>query len=930
MKRLTFVVFFLLALAFFYSNPGFASAAAYAPAVGGTGTTTPPKNGQLLVGNAAKTYTLTATSSLGLPTFADLSALQSFSTTSADYWKTQRNFHSTTSADYWLTTKSTTDLVEGTNLYWTNGRFDTRLSGTTSLPNITTLANLGTVKTTLSGLLKATAGVLSTASAGSDYENPLTFSYPLSRAVNAVSLLFGTTTPNTWSAHNIFASLFATNASTTNATTSALHITSLDCTGNANGGALTADANGRVSCSDDDSGAAAVAPPFSFASTFSTSTAATTSSIWTKGVFFSTSTTAASQFPYSSSTAATIANLFATNLTIGGDTFDELLGDGLDISSGDLIFDCSDVAGTGITCSGENITAEVITAGDALTRTGDDIDFDGGATPAGDLGGTWASPSVTDDSHAHTSATISGLDISADTNLTAGDGLTLTDDDLDCDTASGSAFGCLTSVDWTTFNNKAGFGYLFAVATRFGTTTAGTSTSISTQGAFYASSTVAASQFPYASSTALTVGNLFATNATTTSLSASSFTFGGVNSSSWSGFCVSITGSAALCDGDDASGGGGGGAFPFTPVPTHFGKATNATTTQIAFTDGLTASSTVTYGGNGTISFIASANGGIGIGGTTTPWGLLSIATTTPNYTKPLLTIATSSDMWGQLFMVSATTTGVGGPRVAIGESALSLKSAMWPLYVNGPSYSNYRSVSCENPASLASQTGNAQRLCAGAWSFLETTNGATIRTLRMDGLPMITVYAGLTAANTAVTASGGAALIYQDNSVNGGVGWATASTTIYFETYIAASSTNATSTIFQAGLAAQTTAGSSDSISRQLTGYYFMATSSGWMITANNGSTSGTFTSNVTGIPATSTAHTLQKLSMVAYPTGPASMRVDYYIDDMFVGFLTPSYPATQLPVVGGVVIVGAQAAGLAKSFDFSYIRVWTKTTIQ
>lgn len=94
-----------------------------------------------------------------------------------------------------------------------------------------------------------------------------------------------------------------------------------------------------------------------------------------------------------------------------------------------------------------------LTAGDALTLTGDDIDFDGGATPAGDLGGTWASPSVTDDSHAHTGATLSGIDVSGDTNLTAGDGLTLTDDDLDCDTASALVFGCLTAVSFSKFNS---------------------------------------------------------------------------------------------------------------------------------------------------------------------------------------------------------------------------------------------------------------------------------------------------------------------------------------------------------------------------------------------------------------------------------------------------------------------------------------------
>jgi len=38
--------------------------------------------------------------------------------------------------------------------------------------------------------------------------------------------------------------------------------------------------------------------------------------------------------------------------------------------------------------------------------------------------------------------------------LTFGDGLTRTANDVDCDTASGSVFGCLSSADWTTFNNK--------------------------------------------------------------------------------------------------------------------------------------------------------------------------------------------------------------------------------------------------------------------------------------------------------------------------------------------------------------------------------------------------------------------------------------------------------------------------------------------
>lgn len=56
------------------------------------------------------------------------------------------------------------------------------------------------------GLLKSTSGTVSTATAGSDYENPLTFTYPVSRSANAVSLAFGTTTSNTWAGTQTFTS----------------------------------------------------------------------------------------------------------------------------------------------------------------------------------------------------------------------------------------------------------------------------------------------------------------------------------------------------------------------------------------------------------------------------------------------------------------------------------------------------------------------------------------------------------------------------------------------------------------------------------------------------------------------------------------------------------------------------------------------------
>jgi len=126
----------------------------------------------------------------------------------------------------------TGDLTEGSNLYWTTTRFDNRLSATTTLPSITTLANLGTVKTSLSGLIKASSGVLSAAVANTDYQSPITLTttgtsgaatfngttlnipqyagttytaaYPITLTGSAFGLAFGTTTSNTWGGTQTF------------------------------------------------------------------------------------------------------------------------------------------------------------------------------------------------------------------------------------------------------------------------------------------------------------------------------------------------------------------------------------------------------------------------------------------------------------------------------------------------------------------------------------------------------------------------------------------------------------------------------------------------------------------------------------------------------------------------------------------------------
>jgi hypothetical protein len=138
-----------------------------------------------------------------------------------------------------------------------------------------------------------------------------------------------------------------------------------------------------------------------------------------------------------------------------------------------------------------------ISAGDALTWSANTLNFDGGNTPAGALGGTWASPTVDDDGHNHTSASISGIDISADTNLAVTYPVVRTDDTLSL------AFGTTTANNWSLLQN-----FTTASATNFSVVTG-------------------------------------------------IDLFGGARVTTANALCIQLTGSAELCDGTDASGGTG-------------------------------------------------------------------------------------------------------------------------------------------------------------------------------------------------------------------------------------------------------------------------------------------------------------------------------------------------------------------------------------
>jgi len=128
---------------------------------GGTGLSTAPSYGQLLMGNNSSGYVLTATSSLGITGTADgtwsttsASAWSllglGHSTTSTDYWKTQNNFYSTTSATYWADASTTIPKMYSTNTF----------TALNSFANST--STLGTIDTFWSTLSNIATGIFTT------------------------------------------------------------------------------------------------------------------------------------------------------------------------------------------------------------------------------------------------------------------------------------------------------------------------------------------------------------------------------------------------------------------------------------------------------------------------------------------------------------------------------------------------------------------------------------------------------------------------------------------------------------------------------------------------------------------------------------------------------------------------------------------------
>lgn len=171
----------------------------------------------------------------------------------------------------------------------------------------------------------------------------------------------------------------------------------------------------------------------------------------------------------------------------------------------------------------------------------------------------------------------------------------------------------------------------------------------------------------------------------------------------------------------------------------------NDDTLQLGFSDGA-ASQTLTP-----MLTIGLSTGNVGIG-STTPWALLSVASSTwggaaADYKRPLFYVGTSSDSFGQGLSVFATTTtsyssntlgtlADSGFRVAIG-TLLNVSGGLRTLFnqldVNGRIGSTWSNLTCNSLNLAVTYTANVDNICGFA-TFSEVSNATMAPSSLGDG----------------------------------------------------------------------------------------------------------------------------------------------------------------------------------------------------
>ena len=178
----------------------------------------------------------------------DIVTIGSSSTTTAEYYFDPNTLFAYLSGRTSLQYASTTALTASGNIYTptltanssagvlveANNGTDVGIFGAGNTANTTFYGGVNIdgatrLATSLTGLLKASSGTVSAATAGTDYENPLTFSWPLIRSTNAISWGGLSTTTALTTGHIPFVS--GVNTFSSRATTSVTCSGTVSCTG---------------------------------------------------------------------------------------------------------------------------------------------------------------------------------------------------------------------------------------------------------------------------------------------------------------------------------------------------------------------------------------------------------------------------------------------------------------------------------------------------------------------------------------------------------------------------------------------------------------------------------------------------------------------------------------------------------------------------
>ena len=415
----------------------------------------------------------------------------------------------------------------------------------------------------------------------------------------------------------------------------------------------------------------------------------------------------------------------------------------------------------------------------------------------GDVTGTLSAIAVTDDSHAHTGATISGLDISGDTNLTAGIGITLTDDDLSIDTSqniatlsnltsngfvkTGGGVGTL-SVDTSTYLTTVDISANTNLAATFPIVLTGDTLSFGWAYPFIGNATSSVLTFSSAPIFSSLTGVLKGNGASALSVAVDGTDFSLITALTCAGndkFSAVTADGTFTCSTDQT--GGAGGSNPFSSL-TVGGTVYQATTSPLYFSGGfLTGTSTI-----GTLTATSTITGLNGLtisgGSVNFPDGSIAnadLANSTITFGNGTCATGSGSTALGGTGTVSVTSNCTDAATVDSIEGASLLRSDASDNYTSGTlTFDSGTTLTMAAGSTFGSSiTGTSTWAGALGTAGLSSSNGLTISggALRLNS-ESFTDLTGTGLDNTAgvltpncATITGSAALCDGDDATGGG-----------------------------------------------------------------------------------------------------------------------------------------------------------------